>query len=143
MKWILGIALASLVACEASDAPSVVDAGGGFDTLCFAAVCVGCDPVAQTGCADGEKCTWQHVTDTLGRLTCTPDGTVPIGGACTRMPPGETAGHDDCAAGGYCLADTCREICSEAPDGCEAPSGCTLHPGLFDGASDPTGLCEP
>jgi hypothetical protein len=141
---ILAITLGWLCACGEPGESSVVDSGGGgIDTLCFTAVCAGCDPVAQMGCADGEKCTWQHVTDTLGRLTCTLDGTVPLGDVCTRMPPGETAGYDDCAGGGYCLAGTCREICTEAPDSCEAPSSCTLQPGLFDGASDPTGLCEP
>ena len=71
-----------------------------------------CDPVAQTGCDTGEKCTWQEVTDSLGRIACVPVGLVTIGGACQFLPPGETAGYDDCVPGAYCLDAVCSEICS-------------------------------
>jgi hypothetical protein len=102
-----------------------------------------CNPVAQTGCEAGQKCTWQDVTADLGRIACVPDGTVAIGGTCTFLDPGETAGYDDCVAGAYCLSGTCQEICTDAPDSCDtATSACSSYSGLFEGAAISTGVCD-
>src|SRR5205823_11766044 len=54
-----------------------------------------CNPVTQTGCAAGQKCTW--VTDAttpmpLGHIDCVMDGTVALGGTCTSGPAGSTTG---------------------------------------------------
>jgi hypothetical protein len=102
-----------------------------------------CNPVTQDGCDTGEKCTWQDVTDTLGRIACVPDGMVAIGESCMLLPPGETAGYDDCAAGAYCQMGTCQEICRDAPDSCDSTtSACSSYSGLFEGAKVSTGLCD-
>ena len=104
---------------------------------------VPCDVVEQTRCAAGEKCTWQQVTDTLGRITCAPDGEVPPGGRCSTLPPGETAGYDDCIAGSFCIGGVCEEICVDDPDSCSSPTTtCTVYPGLFEGAFVETGVCH-
>ena len=103
-----------------------------------------CNPVAQTGCSPGEKCTWQAVTDTLGRIACVPDGTVALGSECLVLAPGETAGYDDCVAGAYCLSGTCEEICADAPDSCDTTvSACSVYPSLFLGAEFTIGVCDP
>jgi hypothetical protein len=115
------------------DGPPDVEIDGG----------VACNPVAQTGCADSEKCTWQDVTADLGRIACVPNGTVAIGGTCTFLDPGETAGYDDCVRGAYCLSGTCQEICTDAPDSCDsATSACSSYSGLFEGADVSTGVCD-
>jgi hypothetical protein len=98
-----------------------------------------CNPVAQTGCATGEKCTWLDETADLGRIACVPDGTAAIGEACTSGAPGPTTGFDTCAAGGYCIASVCSEICTEAPDSCAEGSSCTVYTNLFDAM---TGACS-
>jgi hypothetical protein len=129
-----------LAACGDDGGTSFVDAAA--DDV-DADVPAACNPVAQTGCEAGEKCTWQDVTDTLGRIACVPNGTVAVGGACTFLPPGETAGYDDCVAGAYCLSGSCQEICTDAPDSCDtATSACSSYSGLFEGADVSTGVCD-
>jgi hypothetical protein len=148
MKRILHIALAiALAACgddgaepDCADQPDQpwCEHWPAVDAASFV-----CDPVAQTGCLTAEKCTWQDVTDELGRIACVPDGTVAIAGRCTLMPPGETAGYDDCVRGAYCLSGTCQEICTDAPDSCDTTtSACSSYSGLFVGADVSTGLCD-
>ncbi len=55
------------------------DAGSGVDGAIVAA----CNPVANTGCGPGEKCSKLNQTDTLSRTTCVPDGDVPRDGPAT------------------------------------------------------------
>ena len=42
-----------------------------------------CNPVAQTGCLAGEKCTWINIDsmNDVGTLGCVPDGSVATGSA--------------------------------------------------------------
>jgi hypothetical protein len=123
-KLILGAVFALLAACGGGGDDDVTldpDANSGPDAA------AACDPVAQTGCADNEKCTWIRVTDTLGRLGCSPDGTVAAGADCTRGPNGDTTGYDDCAAGNLCVEGVCRAQCVDGA--CPSGSTCTRIPG--------------
>src|SRR5687768_11223860 len=49
-----------------------------------------CDPVAETGCRADQRCTWVRLAGSppTGATACVADGTVPLGGACTRGRPG-------------------------------------------------------
>jgi hypothetical protein len=111
-----------------------------------------CDPLAAPGaqgCSPGEKCTWIRVTELpspLGMVGCVPDGTVPLEGACTQGPAGETTGYDDCAAGLYCVNSACRDLCGfdgSPSAACAAGHACTRYSGVFaNGEDDPTaGAC--
>lgn len=113
-----------------------------------------CDPLAppgQQGCGAGQKCTWIEVQETpvpIGKLGCVPDGSVPLGGACLKGPPGETTGFDDCQVGGVCAGGVCEDICGfEAGPGAACPGGylCTPRSGLFrDGEGETRfGVCAP
>jgi hypothetical protein len=82
-----------------------------------------CDPVAQTGCGDGEKCAWVDLTSSLGLLTCVPDGDRQLDETCTYGPDGEDTGFDDCVAGTAC-ASTCRPVCALDSDDCGANAVC-------------------
>src|SRR5687768_2072454 len=76
-----------------------------------------CNPVAQTGCAADEKCTWSTYMEepALGKTECVPAGTVQAGGACTEgVSPGVGDRYDDCAKGLYCTSGVCTEICTQA-----------------------------
>src|SRR5678815_4710393 len=77
------------------------DAGPDAD-LCDIDVC---NPVAQTSCGLGEKCTWIHLDSSTGRgeLGCVADQPVASGDACTVGPDGPTTGYDDCARGDLCV----------------------------------------
>ena len=88
----------------------------------------GCDPVAQTGCSVGEKCTGVVVSQTepppCGEEGCLPTRCVSAGtqgklDACTFGEPGDT-GFDDCEAGLFCFDGACLEICTADPDSCPA-----------------------
>ncbi len=145
---------------------SVVAACGGGDStpdapdICVGADCVdggatvdattACNPVAQTGCEAGQKCTWITVVDGtaqdpdgVGLIGCVADGAAAIGQACTSGEPGEATGFDNCAAGGYCIAGTCQEICTDAPDSCDsATSACGRYTGVFNDTTPVIGVCD-
>jgi hypothetical protein len=116
-----------------------------IDTPDSAPVEESCNPVAQSGCLDGEKCTWVEVSENpaLGRTQCMPDGTVTLGDPC--LPAGLNEG-DECRAGGHCIAGVCTPVCSRTPDSCGEGFLCNLFENLFDdlegiGACRP--LCDP
>lgn len=90
-----------------------------------------CNPVAQTGCDVGEKCTFvpDDVNPLELRTVCRADGTVPSGGACTIGP---VTGVDDCVAGQFCWTEVCGEVCSAAPDSCPSGRRCEVIAGLLD-----------
>jgi hypothetical protein len=137
------LTLAPLVVACGDDVPAIVDAEPPLDVDtggCFA-IFDACNPVAQTGCEAGRKCTWQHHTKDDGRVACVPEGSVAIGGACVFLPPGETGGYDDCVRGTYCRG-VCKEICVDAPDSCPLGTECTVYPGIFT-CSAGSGVCEP
>jgi hypothetical protein len=98
-----------------------------------------CNPVANTGCQPGDKCTLvvETVDPFSAYLGCADDGVVPLGGSCTREP---TTGVDDCVAGSLCMAGFCKEICTVAPNSCGSGSTCSNTGDFFN---DPSlGLCE-
>jgi len=100
-----------------------------------------CDPVTQAACAAGEKCTYiiEQTTPTiLGQTACAPDGSVAVGGACTR----DANGVDDCLKGAYCSGDLCTALCSTSPDSCPTTAKCTPFSALFDDRAN-VGLCVP
>ena len=122
------------------------------DIECF------CNVLTQTGCPAGQKCQWgidQTTPTPLGHITCAPDGTVPVGGACSYGPiivtpdPGScvSASFDNCVRGSQCWSGTCEAICD--PQGgsptCSAGYACVTHEGLFGPNGQPVaaGLCEP
>lgn len=91
-----------------------------------------CDPVAQTGCAAGERCTADFQADGTSITTCAAAGTVTVGGACVRPP----TGVDDCVAGSVCADGTCAEVCSVAAGTCNCLG--QYFPDVAD-----AGHCEP
>ena len=99
-----------------------------------------CDPVGQTGCFAGEKCTYiiDSTTPLMGHTSCAPKGGVVSGGACTR----DAGGVDDCVAGYFCSGGTCTEICSTSPNSCGGTEVCTVFAGVFDDRTD-VGMCMP
>ena len=99
-----------------------------------------CDPVTQTGCASGEKCTFIIDTSdpTNNHTGCAPNGTVAAGAACTR----DANGVDDCLRPYFCSGGVCTEICSTNPESCPSTATCTPFAGLFDDRTD-VGLCVP
>ncbi len=99
-----------------------------------------CDPVDQTGCPTGAKCTTGLEpplgTPSAGATICATTGSTTEGNACARG----ASGLDDCAAGLFCLSGTCARICQLAapPAGC----ACTRFAGTFE--DQPTvGVCQP
>jgi hypothetical protein len=95
---------APIVDAPIVDAP-IVDAGP-------------CDPVANTGCGDGEKCGFilAVVETRTGYVGCVADGTRAIGQECEQATEAETS--DDCVGGGYCYNGTCRQICTTTGGEC-------------------------
>ena len=77
-----------------------------------------CNSVSQTGCAEGEKCTWivDQLSPEVGHVGCIAEGAGQLGDACTDATV--KGGTDTCAAGGYCYQGTCRQICTTVNDTC-------------------------
>jgi hypothetical protein len=104
-----------------------------------------CDPLAQLGCGDGDKCTYviDSTEPLAGHTGCVPAGAVAEGAACTSAVASGT-GYDDCAAGLFCGNDgACTEICNAQTDGnCDGDETCVAMSGLFLDLSD-AGLCQP
>ena len=160
----VSVAVVVLVAaCHAGPTyPGVEDPAPSPDAL-LDAPGSSCDPLAQTGCDVGAKCTWTRTiatpADLHGLIECVPDGTVALGGACTWGASGTTTGYDNCLDGLACLAPadqematgTCEAICdvlaaAGAPGSCGGGFTCMRHDGYFANASNPmteAGLCNP
>lgn len=147
-------AIALLVACGGNSDSKVHvlnDAGGSNDT---------CSPLAQTGCATGEKCTWIYDlvstdgTNILGHVGCAPDGDKQTHETCTRNMAG-AQGYDDCAKGNFCKAKrelvgpggqgVCEAICDNngGDPMCADGSTCVAYHNIFE-ASDMNvaGVCD-
>ncbi|MBS1119693.1 MAG: hypothetical protein H6Q90_1921 [Deltaproteobacteria bacterium] len=109
-----------------------------------------CNPVTQTGCNAGDRCTEVTLQETPQRVTsiqCVPDGTVAIGGACTQGTPGQT-GFDNCLKGGICVSSECKATCDPqqagVASGCDAVHSCSRYNGLFTvGGTILYGACDP
>lgn len=108
-----------------------------------------CDPLMQTGCATGEKCTWLVDTSTSGHVGCAPDGTAMVGDPCVFGAPGQ-GGVDDCVAGLVCSQaqgkGTCTQLCdlTGGDPQCGIVASCTAHASIFvtQGMTPTVGLCE-
>lgn len=101
-----------------------------------------CDPVAQTGCSTGEKCsqvTLSAEPEPPLETRCVPAGTRGEFETCSLGDPGDM-GFDDCEAGLICFGGVCLEICSANPDSCLDDATCQEGPGVFPDRPD-TGLC--
>jgi len=154
-KLALGAVLVALfVAC-----------GGGDETKKIVVPDTGnttCDPLMQTGCATGQKCTWIVDATTpqyVGHIGCAPVA-ADAGGdnaECMFGMPGDT-GYDNCQAGFVCSsykprtdgswpAGFCKAICDHqggAPT-CDAAHVCVRYSQLFkaDAASPQVaGVCD-
>jgi hypothetical protein len=147
---ILAAAVAAFVAaCGGGGKPTLIDANS--DALSV------CNPIAQTGCKTGEKCTWIIDVDAtmnqaaIGHTGCAAVSatTVADGGVCDE-PTASTGGIDNCVAGDVCIAGKCKPICDRqlvagsAAGACKTDFACSLYEGLFDTAGIPTaGACDP
>ena len=117
-----------------------------------------CDPVKQTGCQTGEKCTWIVDIDgtatmtEIGHLGCVAVGASPTqdGAACTDAAAGTNGGADTCAAGDLCISSKCKPICdpqvtgNTATGACLPNFACSTYAGVFvSGANAIAGVCDP
>jgi hypothetical protein len=135
VRWLIFLVL---VGCGGGSHPANTDGPVLVDARCDGDTC---NPMAQTGCNLGEKCTWIH--DKMPRCNATGHiGCVPVTGAeaalgqsCAFGQPGAT-GFDNCVAGAICEAATCRTICDPQQagqaTGCDPTQTCTGHADLFD-----------
>ncbi|MGE0548100.1 MAG: hypothetical protein AB7R00_13620 [Kofleriaceae bacterium] len=106
-----------------------------------------CNPKTQTGCAAGEKCTWFNDQDNppIGHIGCAPDGTIPLGEACTEGPAGPM-GYDQCVKGTVCLSGECKQICdvSGGSPMCDGDHSCQRYADFFEvGGQAVVGVCDP
>jgi len=82
-----------------------------------------CDPVSQTNCPAGNKCTVESNV-----IRCAPNGAVSIGGTCAGDGP-----LDDCTSGGICLFRECRAFCPQDGSAAGCAAGETCHTfGVFN-----------
>ncbi|MCW5808452.1 MAG: hypothetical protein KIT31_39240 [Deltaproteobacteria bacterium] len=155
-KVALGALFAGLAACGGggsnNDNVIIVDAAPG-DSVSGV-----CNPLMNTGCNAGEKCTWirdQVTPQPVGHIGCAPDGTIPLNGTNCAAPGG--LGADLCVAKSICIgageSSTCEAVCdpqaAAASSGCEVgQTSCSRYSGLFVvsgaiafGACDP--VCDP
>lgn len=116
-----------------------------------------CNPLTQTGCKTGQKCTWlideidAATLEAFGHTGCAPVGSNSTDSPCTRNPPG-ARGYDDCDLGDYCLgppaggSGTCKRICDQAGGlpSCAPDGSCVTYQGVFGpyGMAVAAGLCE-
>lgn len=105
---------------------------------------VDCDPIAQSGCAEGEKCSVVYGTETSS-FECVAAGTVAAGASCTV-----TNGLDDCVPGHHCAGAvgaestnaTCKPLCETGgTSACEVCARYTNFPSQEVGVCHPT--CDP
>ena len=93
-----------------------------------------CNPYCQTGCGEGQACTFSG-----GAGSCAPAGTADMGEACSGT---------SCLAGHACIqftgdpGSTCRRFCQSDAD-CGADRKCNLTVnGMFTVCSEPTIGCD-
>ncbi len=122
--------------------------GGGEETVDAGASdgMVACDPVGQSGCGAGMKCTFVDPEGDGFETACRAAGTVAEGMTCVR---GGGFGDDDCAAGSFCTfigvlppaqggTRVCRAICGVGA-ACDGGQTCAQ---LVD-APMKAGMCGP
>jgi hypothetical protein len=123
----------------------------------------GCDPVAQTGCETGQKCTWvrlqANTTTQTGIKACVPDGSVALNGDCKWGAAGASTGYDNCQKGLICLGSSrtdqatgsCLAICDQsalagAAGACQTNYACGGYVNFFYNSGETpsnVGLCDP
>jgi hypothetical protein len=159
IRWLLLLAPLSLAACHDAG-PSHVHPNDGAPERPIE--CSACNPLTQTGCNAGEKCTW--VVDSwmprIGHVGCVGDGSAALGSNCTFVyhPPtgacSDSGLADDCVKGTVCSplgsdgSGTCKQVCDNEGGNpmCDATHSCVVVTGLFStGASSPAaaGVCDP
>lgn len=109
---------------------AVADASSPFDAAVDASPAPDlmplCDPVAQTGCTQGQKCTF-HPQVGRWSLTCAPvEGMLGVSAACVTSGPDY---HDACGPGLFCFAGyepdlICRPLCHADTDCSETLDHC-------------------
>jgi hypothetical protein len=147
-KLALALLVGAIAACGGGGKPTLID--GAIDAV------VVCNPVMQTGCNAGEKCTWivdidgTATTNDVGHIGCVTAGTTPDGGACNDATAAANGGADTCIAGDLCISRKCKPICDpqlvdgSAAGACKADFSCSIYAGVFESGGDPTaGVCEP
>jgi hypothetical protein len=123
------LALLLLAGCESTAVPvghdgGTVEAAALDGPLACVTRDAGCDPVRQTGCGDGEKCSLVG-TD----LQCVLLGAGAAGDPCQAI-----VGGDSCAAGLVCASaggvSTCVQFCDRVcGEPCGAGTRCNTHLG--------------
>lgn len=139
-KLALAALLIGLVACDGGGS-NVIPTDADPDPL-------RCDPRTQTGCEAGQKCANRLLLpepNVISEITCVPDGTVELGGACEIGPAG-ALGYSDCRAGGECVNDICKQICDHQGGSpkCAADHACATYTNVLESnGMSVAGLCEP
>lgn len=154
-KLALCAVFTALVACGGNNDSKVhivTDSGSGSDSTC--------NPLAQTGCNTGEKCTWIYDlvsadgTNVLGHVGCAPEGDKAVGAQCTRNAAG-AQGYDDCTKQGFCKAKrelvgpggtgVCEQICDNAGGDpmCGTEAACVAYHNIFEVSDmNVAGVCD-
>lgn len=115
-----------------------------------------CNPLQQTGCRVGEKCSWGYSASEYqgGHVTCGPSGSAAVGEPCDFGLARDdsdgcgTAIVDNCVRGAVCSGGVCKPVCdNEGGDPmCGSDQACVVDPTLFStGSSTPAaaGVCVP
>lgn len=146
---VLGLICLAAACGGGSSPPKLLDSG--------VEVPVACDPIAQTGCTTGQKCTWiidvdadaAAGTDPVGHSGCAPAGTTALGAACADATAA-AGGSDTCVAGDLCISGKCKAICDpqlasgSAAGACDVDHACAAYSGVFtSGTAAAAGVCEP
>jgi hypothetical protein len=130
------LALAIAAACGSGGGSSAPDAG-----------VAACDPLAQTGCAGGEKCTViLPAGDGNGATDCVADGSVGEGEPCALTERADGTRVDDCAGPLVCGPEqVCTPPCVFRERGsCGEQATCVRVNRYFeDVAGTNVGLCVP
>lgn len=107
-----------------------------------------CDPLAQTGCDAGEKCSavWPAEDGGDAVTECQPDGALGAGEPCELVPRPDGTRVDDCAAPLVCGPEgVCAAACEHRVRGsCGEEATCVAVNHLFeDVAVGRVGVCVP
>jgi hypothetical protein len=127
---------------------------GTSDATSGCAGATNCNPLMQTGCSAGEKCTWiidAVMPQYIGHVGCARIGSADVGDACTFGSAG-CDGYDNCKQGLVCGnfyggAGTCKRICDQQggfPQ-CDNQHSCVTYQDLFStGDTTPpvAGACD-